>query len=274
MFNPIRAFKIRGAFNCILKNREAIPAGGVITHSSGNHGQALAYAGYKLGIRATIVVPENAPKVKVNAMKKWGATLVFCKSTIKDREETCAAIQEKEGQFLIPPYDHPDIIEGQATAAEEAFAVQDFDAVIAPVGGGGLLAGSTLAAKAINPKVQVFGAEPQMASDAYHGFLSGERVTESVPKTMADGLRTTVGVHNFEIIKKHVSDIWLCSENQIFSWGQTLLADYNLLVEPSAATVLAALEHNKEKLTGKKVLAILSGGNVAADFYSANEYAI
>lgn len=270
MFHPVRAFKIRGAFNFILKNSAQIKSGGLITHSSGNHGQALAYAGKILGYQAQIVVPENAPKIKVEAMKRWGAEIIFCQSTIEAREKTCSEIQQKNASLFVPPYDHPDIIEGQSTAVYEELMEASFDRIICPLGGGGLLAGSCLAAKEIDPNILIYGAEPEAAADGFNGLKRGERIATHSPNTIADGLRTTVGIHNFPVLKEYCSSIWLCSEKDIFSWGKRMLTEFNLLIEPSSATVLACLANQKEQLKGKRVMAVLSGGNVNPAYYLDN----
>lgn len=267
-FNEVRAFKLRGALNFCLKHIEDLKSSGVVTHSSGNHGQALAYVAQLLGLKASIVVPENAPEVKVRAMKQWNPELVFCKNSIKDREDTCNRIAQEKGYKIVPPYDHLDIIEGQATSTLELIEDWQIDLLIAPIGGGGLLAGALSAINQSIQSVELYGAEPSLANDAYLGFSSGERVEEQpTPVTIADGLRTTVGYENFEILKGNLNGIFLAEEEDIKDWGKKMLADYNLLIEPSSAVSLAALWKKKEMIKGKTVGVIISGGNVNPTVY-------
>ncbi|TXC82018.1 threonine ammonia-lyase [Luteibaculum oceani] len=270
-FHPIRAFKMRGAFNFLLKNKQTLAESGVITHSSGNHGQALAYASFQLGIKCTVVVPQGAPQVKIEGMKRWNCNIVRCENNIDARESMCSEIQEREGQTLVPPYDHLDIIEGQGTAAMEIIKLQPgIEEIYCPLGGGGLLAGSLLAASHFSPEVSIYGCEPEMARDGFLGFSSGQRNTSFKADTCADGLRTTVGEINFPIIKSYARDILLCSEDSIMHWGSKMLKEYNLLIEPSSAVPLAILDTRRSEIAGKNIAVLISGGNVNPEYYSSN----
>ena len=265
---PIKAFKIRGAFNFVLKNHKEIGSGGIITHSSGNHGQALAYVGLKLNIPVTVVVPKNAPKIKVDAMKKWKASIAFSGNTIIEREQLCEELANKKNALIIPPYNHLDIIEGQGKSTLELIDKQDLDAIFCPIPGGGLTAGAAVAIKECGARASLYACEPEMAADAYNGFKAGIRqIQQSVDYTIADGLRTTVGELNFPIIKDGVSRVLLCNEEEIMAWGRKMLVDYNLLIEPSSAVVFACLAKHKDEFQGKKLGLIISGGNVDPKFY-------
>ena len=240
-------------------------ARGVITHSSGNHGAALARAAQLRGIAATIVVPKNANPVKKAAIASYGAVIVECEPTLAARELGVAKIVEETGAHLVPPYDDDRIIAGQGTAAREM--VQDredgFDLLLVPVGGGGLLAGTSLVGA--DRGLPVFGAEPEGADDAYRSLTTGVRVTEQVPETVADGLRTTLGERNFEIIRKHVSGILRVSDEETVAAMKTLWTRLKLVVEPSSAVTYAAIRRYPEVFRGRRVGIVLSGGNVDPD---------
>jgi threonine dehydratase len=263
-FQPIGAFKIRGAANFTQILSDAELKKGLVTHSSGNHAQAVAFMAYKLGIKASVVMPDNSNKVKIANAKKWGAEVILCEPTI---EAVSNRIARETSATIVPPFDHEWIIEGQATAAMELIAdVPDLDYIIAPLGGGGLLSGTALAAHYFSPKTVVIGAEPENASDGFEGFKTGIRVSSFKPNTIADGLRTTVGEIPFEYIKKLVSDIWLAPEDLIAKsmfeyWQQT-----KHIIEPSCAVPMAAFHSKRDLLKGKKVGIIITGGNV--DFTS------
>lgn len=262
-FQSIGAFKIRGASNvCALLSREE-RSRGIVTHSSGNHAQAVAYMAHQMGIKAWVVMPENANRLKVENARRWGAEIRFCKPTIEDRIRKAEAIQEEQGATMVPPFDHPGIVAGQATAAMELMAeVGELDYLVTPLGGGGLLAGSALAAKYLLQNCQVVGTEPDQASDGYDGFKSGKRVSSFTPNTVADGLRTSVGEVPFGIIRNHVHDIWLAKEKDIVRWMYRYWRETHTIIEPSSAVPLAALDECKERLDGKRIGIILTGGNV------------
>lgn len=262
-FQKTGSFKARGASNALLQLSKEEKERGVATHSSGNHGQALAWAAQRLGIKCYVVMPENSPSVKIAAVKGYGAEVNLCPSNLPAREAGLKEVQKRTGAIFIPPYNHPNIIIGQSTAAAEMLKAQpDLNSLFAPVGGGGLLAGTALAAHYFSPQTQVFAGEPAGADDAYRSFYSGTLVEEHEPNTIADGLRTTVGPINFPIIQKHVSAIYTCSEEEIISAMRLIYERLKIVIEPSCAVPLACLIKNVETFKGQKVGIILSGGNV------------
>lgn len=262
-FQPVGAFKIRGAANFAMKLSDAERAKGLVTHSSGNHAQAVAYMANRLGIKATVVMPNNSNKVKIANAKKWGATVILCEPTIEDRLAVSERITRETSAIMVPPFDHEWIIEGQATAAMELIGeVQDLDIIITPLGGGGLLSGTALAAHYLNPNIAVIGAEPENAADGFEGFNSGIRVTSFTPNTIADGLRTTVGQYPFAYIKQLVKDIWLAKEDAIVDSMKDYWSNTKHIIEPSCAVPMATFSQHKESLKGKKVGVIITGGNV------------
>ena len=265
-FQKIGAFKARGATNAVLSLDEATARRGVATHSSGNHGAAVARAAKLRGIPAHIVMPSNSAKVKIRAVESYGARVVFCEPTEKAREATCADVIAKTGATLIHSFENPDVIAGQGTAAVELLEdVPDLDLVICPVGGGGLLAGTAVAAKSMRPNVKVIAAEPENADDAAQSFRAGRVVHTEKKFTIADGLRTNVGEPNFAIIRRYVDDIVTVSEDAIISAMCTIWETMKIIVEPSAAVPYAAVMDNKIDIAGKRVGIILTGGNVDLD---------
>jgi threonine dehydratase len=240
---------------------------GVITHSSGNHGAALAWAAGLRGAPCTVVMPENAPTVKIAAVEGYGANIVLCEPTMAAREGTVAKLVEEQGSTLVHPYDSDVIIAGQGTAAIEMLEQieQPLDIMIAPVGGGGLLAGTAIATKALAQNTQVIGAEPAQANDAWLGFKSGTRLAQFTPNTICDGLRATLGVRNFEIITEQVDDILLCSEERIVEAMRLIWTRLKVICEPSCAVPLAMIMDQPELFQGKRVGIILTGGNVDLD---------
>lgn len=259
----IGAFKIRGAANFVLQLDEDVRKEGLVTHSSGNHAQAIAYLAHQFAIPARIVMPENSSPVKVENAKKWGAKIVLCGPSIEQRMDAAAQVLKRHCGTLVPPFDHEWIMEGQATCAMEILSeIDGLDIIIAPLGGGGLLSGSILAAKHFSPKTSVIGAEPQNASDGFEGLRTGKRVESHTVSTMADGLRTTVGAVPFEVIKQGVGDIWLAEEEEISNWQKRILRELKLVVEPSSAVPFAAIENQGNKIKGKRIAVIISGGNV------------
>jgi threonine dehydratase len=254
------AFKIRGAANLVFsldKPKE------VIAYSSGNHAQATAIAARHVGAACTIVMPADAPRSKLEATRGYGAKVVIYDRFRESRERITSGIIEKTGATLIPPFDHPLIIAGQGTAALELLEqAPGLDALIAPVGGGGLLSGSAIAARSVNPKMRIFGAEPEGANDTYLSFRKGERV-EVTPDTIADGLRSpTPGKITFAIIRELAEDILLVTEDEIRATVKFLLTRMKILVEPSGAVSVAAVLHRKLPAGIGRVGVILSGGNV------------
>jgi threonine dehydratase len=260
------AFKYRGATNAILLLSDDDQQYGVATHSSGNHGASLAYAAQQRGINAHIVMPENAPEIKKQAVKSYGGIIHLCESTLEARQQALDEVVAEHHCSFIPPYDDFRIIAGQGTVGIEIMEqVPDADVVITPVGGGGLLAGAALAVNALSPATEIYGAEPEQADDAYRSFKSGVRVTEHQPDTIADGLLTTLGELNFEIIQTLVTDILCVSEASIVEALRLIWTRMKLVVEPSAAVPLAAVLANRQRFSGKTVVIVLSGGNVDLD---------
>lgn len=267
----VGAFKARGGCNAVFSMDTESLAKGVITHSSGNHGAALAWAAALRGANCTVVMPENAPLVKKQAVRGYGAKVIECTPTMADREAAVAAEMQVTGSTLVHPYDNEAIIAGQGTAVLETLDQLDCfpDIIITPVGGGGLLAGTAIAAHAIaqnsGKTISVIGAEPRGASDAWQGFTSGQRVESQVPETIADGLRSTLGISNFSIITEQVNDIVLASEQAIVEAMRLVWMRMKIVIEPSAAVAVAAVMENREMFSGKRVAIILSGGNVDLD---------
>ena len=265
-FQKIGAFKARGATNAVLSLDETIARRGVATHSSGNHGAAVARASKLRGIPAHIVMPSNSAKVKVRAVESYGADAVFCEPTEAAREAACAELIKKTGATLIHSFENEDVIAGQGTAAVELLEdVPDLDVVMCPVGGGGLLSGTAVAAKSMRPRIKVIAVEPANADDAAQSFRAGRRIVTEKKFTIADGLRTNVGERNFAIIQHHVDDIVTVSEEAIVSAMRTIWETMKLIIEPSAAVPYAASVENKIALEGKRVGIILTGGNVDLD---------
>ena len=257
----VGAFKARGAVNAVLQLSEDEAARGVVTHSSGNHGAALAYAAGLFGMRCTVVMPESAPRIKVDAVRGYGAEIVPCKQ--HERRSTCERIQEERGATLIHPYENPDVVAGQGTAALELLdQVPELDLVVAPVGGGGLLSGTTVVVSSLRAGAQVWGAEPREVDDAFRSLRDGVRHPGvSAPCSWADGLLTGLGVRAFGILERHGVEIVTVSEGELLRATWTLMRRLKLVVEPSAGTVLAALRDRVDALRGRRVGAILSGGN-------------
>ena len=265
-FQRVGAFKFRGASNAVLALSDSEARHGVVTHSSGNHAQALALAARLRGIPAYIVMPDNAPRVKKDAVAGYGGRITFCEPTLQAREETLSRIAQETGAAVVHPYNNERVIAGQGTAALELLEEQpQLDVIIAPVGGGGLLSGTSLAAKGVKPDVRVIGAEPEMADDAYRSLQAGRIIPSLNPKTLADGLLTSLGDLTFPIIRKNVERIVTVSESAIveamrFAWERA-----KLIVEPSAAVPIAVLLGEKIDLSSRRVGVILSGGNVDLD---------
>ena len=256
------AFKFRGASNAIAVLDENGKRGDVATHSSGNHGSALALAASTHNRRAWVVMPENSVKTKVEAVRRNGGEIVFCAPNQLDRERGLAELVAK-GCIPIPPYDHADIICGQGTAVVElSEQCPGLDIILTPVGGGGLISGSAIAARALISDVSVIGAEPEGAADTALSLSRGERVDQFPVKTIADGLRAIVGVLNFEIIRKEVDRVITVSEAGIIDAMGLVWRHFRLLIEPSSATVVAAILASPEYFAGRRVGAIISGGNV------------
>jgi len=262
-FQRVGAFKFRGAYNTLSLLTEKQKKQGVITHSSGNHAQALALAASLLGIQATIVMPKGAPVNKINATKGYGAEIVFCDNNLESRAQTTDKLIERNNSILIHPYDNDNIINGQGTAAFELIKeVGDLDLVIAPLGGGGLLSGTAIASKGLCPNALVIGVEPSIADDALKSLKAGYIIPSTYPNTIADGLRTSISERTFKFIQKYVDQIVTVSEIEIIEAMRFLWERMKIIVEPSGAVPLAALLSKKILVNNKKVGAILSGGNI------------
>jgi threonine dehydratase len=265
-FQKIGAFKARGAASAVFALADSDARKGVVTHSSGNHGAALAYAARARGIPAWIVMPENAPRVKQQNVRRFGATIRFCAPTVAAREEACAEVRRETGAILVHPFDNVDVIAGQGTAVLELLeAVPDLDIVIAPVGGGGLLSGTGIAARSLRPAMRVYGAEPANADDAARSFRSGR--VEALPPTVtiADGLRTTLSIRTLAAIRTHVAAIGTASEETIVRAMRMIWERMKIVIEPSAAVPFACLLERSFDVSGAKVGIIVSGGNVDLD---------
>lgn len=262
-FQKIGAFKARGAMNAVLNLSEEKRAKGVATHSSGNHAQALARAAKLMGTRAHIVMPRTAPVIKKKGVKAFGGEITECDPTLASREATLEEVISSTGATEIHPFNNYDVIAGQATAAMELFQEVEhtLDYLLVPVGGGGLLSGTLLAAKYFSPKTKVIAGEPAGADDTYRSLKSGQ-IEQSQSNSVADGLLTTVGNKTFPIIKELVSEVITVTDNQIIEAMKLIWERIKIIVEPSCAVPFAALLKDKEKFEGKNVGIILSGGNV------------
>lgn len=257
------AFKARGAFNASLQLTNEELAKGVATHSSGNHATALSLAARTLGIPAYIVMPSNSKRIKIASVEAFGGKITFCEPTLQARESTLEEIVQKTGAVFIPPYDDYRIIAGQATAAKELIeAIENLDAIISPVGGGGLLSGTALSVNYFSKGCAAYAAEPAGADDAWRSLKAGKIIPSINPVTISDGLLTSLGTRNFPIIQELVSEIIRVEESEIISAMRLLWERLKIVVEPSSATVLAAVLKSKDLFEGKKTGLILSGGNV------------
>jgi threonine dehydratase len=260
------AFKARGASNAVFSLTEAEAQHGVVTHSSGNHGAALAYAAARRGIPAFIVMPETAPRVKQENVRRRGATIRFCAPTLEARDAACAAVRRETGATLIHPFDDVRVIAGQGTCALELLdETSGLEAIVAPVGGGGLLSGTAIAAKSREMSIRVFGAEPVNADDAARSFRSGKVEPLPAATTIADGLRTTLSPRTLGAIRANVDAIGTASEAAIVQAMRMIWERMKIIVEPSAAVPLACLLEGTLDVHGTRVGIILSGGNVDLD---------
>lgn len=271
-FQKAGAFKSRGAVNAVLQLSDEQKEKGVCTHSSGNFAQALARAANIVNVKSYIVMPSNAPQVKVDATRGYGGDISLCEPNLQARESTANAIITKYGATLLHPYNNWDVIYGQATAAKEFIedSETEMDYLIAPLGGGGLLSGTALSAKAFSPNTKVIGAEPINANDAYKSFKTGVFVPSNNPDTIADGLLTSLGDITFTIIKENVEDIMLCSEDSIRKAMQIIYSRMKIVVEPSSAVALAIILENKKFFANKNIGIIISGGNIDLDDFLLN----
>lgn len=260
----VGAFKARGACNAILSLADAVTC--VATHSSGNHGAAVAYAARLSRKKAEIVIPEGSNKLKVEAIRHYGGRIRSCRTGMAARRSTLTAVVQETGAVVIHPFDDPQVIAGQGTAALELLGtVPDLDLIVTPIGGGGLISGTLLVAKHGKKPVQVIGVEPATADDARESLESGRRVTIDAAETIADGLRASIGERNFELIRKYADDVVCVTDEEIVAAMRFVLTRLKLLIEPSAAAPVAALLSGRIVARGRNVGLILTGGNADPD---------
>lgn len=262
-FQKVGAFKFRGACNAVFGLSDAEAARGVGTHSSGNHAAALALAAKMRGIHAYIVMPKNSPQIKKNAVGSYGGIITFCEPTLPAREETLEKILLESGAILVHPYNQKEVIAGQGTCALELMEQQNnLDCIVAPVGGGGLLSGTSITARYLNPGIEIIGAEPKGADDAYQSFVNKQLIPVGKTNTIADGLLTSLGQLTFELITENVDAIMTAPDSSIIQAMRLIWERMKIIVEPSSAVALAIILDNKADFKDKKVGVILSGGNV------------
>jgi len=265
-FQRAGVFKARGAYNSVFALTETEAALGVATHSSGNHGAALALAARTRGIPAFIVVPKNAVRGKIENIRRYGGRIEFCEPTLADRESTLARVQGRTGARPVHPFNDPFVIAGQGTATLELMEDHPaLDAIFAPVGGGGLLSGTAVAAKGLKPGIRVFGAEPAGADDASRSLRTGTLIAQTNPQTVADGLRTSLGSLTFPLIRRHVEDIITVSDSATIEAMRLVWSVLKIVIEPSSAVAVAAVLKAAPSLKGLRVGVILSGGNADLD---------
>jgi threonine dehydratase len=265
-FQKVGAFKARGAVNAVFSLDHTAAQSGVATHSSGNHAAAVARAARLRGVPAYIVMPSNSSRAKVRAVEGYGGRLTFCEPTQAARHSTCARIISETGATLIHSYENEDVMAGQGTVAIELLAdVPDLDLILFPVGGGGLLAGTAIAAKHLRPGIKVIAVEPAEAADSARSFRAGQIVPLEKTTTIADGLRTTIGVPNFAVARRYVDDIVTVSEAAIVSAMRTIWETLKIVIEPSAAVPYAAILEQEIQVTNRRVGIILTGGNIDLD---------
>jgi threonine dehydratase len=265
-FQRVGAFKFRGACNAVWTLSDVEAAHGVVTHSSGNHGAALALAAKSRGVAAHVVVPEGAVAAKVTAIRAYGATVHICAPTLDARDEAAARIARETGAVFVHPFTNKNVIAGQGTAALELLReTGELDALIAPIGGGGLIGGSAIAAKGMFPQIRMFAAEPEGAADAFESLRRGVRVTDIEPDTICDGLRATFGEINFTLLREYGIEVLPVSDAQTIAAMRLVFERLKIVIEPSSAVVLAAMLRHREHFTGLRVGAIFSGGNVDLD---------
>lgn len=269
-YQRMGAFKFRGAYNSIAQFSDSQKRGGVVTYSSGNHAQAIALSAKILGVKAVIIMPHDAPATKVAATRGYGGEVITYDRYTEDREAIGQRLSEERGMTLIPPYDHPHVMAGQGTAAKELIeAVGRLDFLFVCLGGGGLLSGSALAAKALNPHCKVIGVEPEAGNDGQQSLRKGEIVTIDVPKTIADGAMTThLGQYTFPVIQRYVDDIVTVSDSQLVKTMQFFAQRMKLVVEPTGCLGAAAAMSGELSISGKRVGVIISGGNVDLELYA------
>jgi threonine dehydratase len=270
-FQRMGAFKFRGAFTALSRLTPPQRRAGVVAYSSGNHAQAVALAARILDIPAVIVMPRDAPEVKVRATRSYGATVVPYDRYTQDREVIGRTLAQRDGLTLVPPYDHPDVIAGQGTAARELLQdVAGLDALYVPLGGGGLLSGTALSVRALSPGCRLVGVEPQAGDDGLRSFRSGRIVHIETPQTIADGAQTRhLGVHTFAVIRRDVDDVVTATDDELVESMRAFASLMKIVVEPTGCLGLAAVTRLRQSLAGQRVGVVVSGGNVDLDRYAA-----
>ena len=264
-FQKVGAFKFRGGWNAVSMLNDDEAGKGVCTHSSGNHAQAVAYSAQKRGIPAYIVMPKNSPDVKLNAVKGYGANVTLCEPTLEARRTTLEGIAEKTGAAVIHPFNNPNVIAGQGTAALELIEdVGELDAVIAPIGGGGLMSGTCITTRNLLPKAKLFGAEPKGADDAYRSLKEGKMLPQENPDTICDGLLTSMGENTWNILKNHLDAIYTVSDDEVIKAMKLIWERMKIIIEPSCATPVAVVmsPEFKQLESIEKIGIILTGGNI------------
>ena len=264
-FQKVGAFKLRGGWNAVSMLSDEEAAKGVCTHSSGNHAQAVAFSAMKRGIASYIVMPNNVPDVKLDAVKGYGANIILCEPTLEARETTLDEITKKTGAQVVHPFNNPNVIAGQGTAALEMIEdLGTLDAIIAPIGGGGLMSGTCIATRSLLPETKLFGAEPAGADDAYRSLKEGKIIPQTDPDTICDGLLTSLGEYTWNILKDHLEAIYTVTDDEVINAMRLIWERMKIIIEPSSATAVAvALKSEFKALEGlEKVGIILTGGNV------------
>ena len=264
-FQKVGAFKLRGGWNAVSMLSDEEAANGVCTHSSGNHAQAVAFSAMKRGIASYIVMPNNVPDVKLDAVKGYGANIILCEPTLEARETTLDEITKKTGAQVVHPFNNPNVIAGQGTAALEMIDdLGTLDAIIAPIGGGGLMSGTCIATRSLLPETKLFGAEPAGADDAYRSLKEGKIIPQTDPDTICDGLLTSLGEYTWNILKDHLEAIYTVTDDEVINAMRLVWERMKIIIEPSSATAVAvALKSEFKALEGlEKVGIILTGGNV------------
>ena len=264
-FQKVGAFKLRGGWNAVSMLSDEEAAKGVCTHSSGNHAQAVAFSAMKRGIASYIVMPNNVPDVKLNAVKGYGANIILCEPTLEARETTLDEITKETGAQMVHPFNNPNVIAGQGTAALEMIEdLGTLDAIIAPIGGGGLMSGTCIATRSLLPETKLFGAEPAGADDAYRSLKEGKIIPQTNPDTICDGLLTSLGEYTWNILKDHLEAIYTVTDDEVINAMRLIWERMKIIIEPSSATAVAvALKSEFKALEGlEKVGIILTGGNV------------
>ena len=264
-FQKVGAFKLRGGWNAVSMLSDEEAAKGVCTHSSGNHAQAVAFSAMKRGIASYIVMPNNVPDVKLDAVKGYGANIILCEPTLEARETTLDEITKTTGAHVVHPFNNPNVIAGQGTAALEMIEdLGTLDAMIAPIGGGGLMSGTCVTTRSLLPEAKLFGAEPAGADDAYRSLKEGKIIPQTDPDTICDGLLTSLGEYTWNILKDHLEAIYTVTDDEVINAMRLVWERMKIIIEPSSATAVAvALKSEFKALEGlEKVGIILTGGNV------------